>query len=1061
MGRFTGAELEGARARSLPLFVASAALAVSLAAPMAAVADDQGSPPPGPATTAGPQLAQSGPPQSAAGAGTAAAAGQSGGSQLEEVVVTGSHIAQSTFTSPTPVTVIDSNTMQNLGLVDVGDVINQMPANSNFTSAANIGLGNFYIGAQFANLRGLDPFFGTRTLTLVNSQRFVPTAAGGQVDLNVIPSIMIDHTDVVTGGASAAYGSDAVAGVINIVLNNKFEGLKLQVDGGETTYGDGGDIHTGLMWGKGFFDGRLHNVIGAEYEDAQGIGICGEVRPWCAQGWAEFTNTGYTSNGQPHYIIGPNGTSYFPYNGMLATFAAPPVFTGPSLGQFNSAGTGFVPFNPGTYGSGAGAFTATQGGSGPNYYDGVTIRPPVIHWSIYDHLSFDVTSSLQATLDLSFAQRRTTNSQAADGAYGFPANAIASDNAYLPPGVGAQCTPLCWFDVDVGNLLSLQNDTTNNVGRILLGLKGNLFGGWTWDGYYTWGENGTRERLANDIVENFGVSPLFTGAPEPAGTYDFFNWALNAVKNPATGQVVCAATLPGNPAYDPLAAGCVPLNLFGTANVNPAALAYAYRTLHQDSAFTQDVVSANAHGDLFSGWGAGPVAAAIGVEYRHSMADVTHDLADQPWYSQYFLSYGGDYSGDTDVIEGFGELNLPILKSMPLAQLLELDISARETQWKASNTLTGVDESYDFPSWKFGLVWDPADWLRVRATRSRDTRAPSFYELWAQTVDTGGLFGTVANPWVNPPGSAEFGTPVDVARVASGAASPLVGLRPEEADTTTAGIVFSPENALQGLQLSADWYQIIITNAIAEVGAAGVVTACYDGYTYYCQFITGTPNGTGGFSSITGVNNNNLNIGSYTTRGFDYEVEYKLPLDRIAANRSDSVDFRVLATYQYDQIINPGAGLPAYNYAGQTGPTAAFGDYNTVPKWQGNGFITYQNASFTGVVQIRYIGSGKYEVVDPNTGLPVLAPGDAGYSSTYGGSINNNSVASMTYFNLALTYTLPFFNTDQRSLQVFGTLDNVFNRYPPVAPGGNGYPTNPVYFDTYGRTWRLGVRLQM
>ncbi len=1010
-----------------------------------------------PPQTTGQQTTQPNPPQPAAQQGTAPQA-----SQLQQVIVTGSHISESTFTSPTPVTVIDSATIQSLGLVDVGDVVNLMPANSNFTSSANVGLGNFYIGAQFANLRGLDPFYGTRTLTLVDSERFVQTAAGGQVDLNVIPSIMISRVDTVTGGASAAYGSDAVAGVVNIILDSKFEGFKAQFDGGETTYDDGGDLHGAIEWGTAFADDRVHNVLAAEYEDAQGIGECGEVRPWCAQSYGEFTNTGYTTNGLPHYVIGPNATEYSPYTGMLAGFAGPgPSFPGASLGEFNSAGTALVPFTAGTFGSGAGPFTPTEGGSGPNYYDSVTIRPPVTHWSLYNRTSFDITDSLQASLDVSFEQRRATNVQGSDGPGGFPAAAIYSDNAYLPTSVAASCVPACWFYADTSNDLSLINTTQTNVGRVVLGLKGDLFAGWTWDGYYEWGETGTRERLANDVVENLQVSPALTGDfAEPAGTYDFFNWALNAVVNPANGQIVCAATLPGNPSYSPLAAGCVPLDLFGADKASPAALAYAFRTLQENAAFTQQVLSWSTHGTLFSGWGAGPVDAAVGAEYRHSMASVTHDLQNQPWYSQYLLSYGGDYSGDIDVVEGFGELDVPILKDLPFARNLGLNLAVRETENDSSNTYTGISTKYDFPSFKAGLVWDTTDWMRFRATRSRDTRAASFQELFSQTVASGGLFGTVENPWVNPPGSAEYGSPVDPAKVTAGGYAANVGLRPETADTTTLGIVLTPEGALDGLQLSADWYNIVLDDAISELGASNLINACYAGDTYYCQFISGTPNGTGGFSSITAVNNYNLNIGSYITRGFDYEVDYKLPISRFASGRTDSLDFRVLATYQYDQIISPGAGLPTYNYAGVSGPTAAFGDFNTEPKWQGNGFITYINGPLTSVLQVHYIGSGKYLEVDPNTGLPVLAPGDPGYSPTYAASINNNSVASATYFNLALTYTLPFWEGTNQKLQVFGSLDNIFNKYPPVAPGGNGYPTNPVYFDTYGRTWKMGVRVQ-
>ncbi len=594
----------------------------------------------------------------------------------------------------------------------------------------------------------------------------------------------------------------------------------------------------------------------------------------------------------------------------------------------------------------------------------------------------------------------------------------------------------------------------------MLGLKGDLPGRWHWDAYYTWGETGTRQRLANDTVQYLGVSPALTRAPNPASAYDFLNWALNAVVNPANGQIVCAATLPGNPFYNPLAAGCQPLDLFGANKASAAALAYAFRTLHEDSAFTQQVVSASANGELFAGWGAGPISAAFGAEYRHSMANVTHDMADQPWYSQYLLSYGVDYKGTIDVLEGFTELKVPLLKDLPLAKHLEFDASARETRNKNSNGVTDVSSTYDFPAWKFGLVDDLTDWLRLRVARSRDTRAPSFYELWAQTINVGGLFGTVVNPWKNPPGSPSYGRPTDPARVAAGSYANSIGLSPEAADTTTVGLVLTPEGSLQGLRLSADWYQIIINAAISQVGAPGLINACYAGYTFYCQFITGTANGTGGFSTISGVNNYNLNIGSYTTRGYDFELDYALPLSRFVAGRHDNLDFRVLATYQYDQIINPGAGLRGYNYAGQSGPTAAFGDFNTEPKWQGNAFITYNNDSFTGVVQIRYVGPGRYGIADSNTGLPLVGPGQGGYSPAYPGSINTNSVAAATYVNVALSYTLPFWRGASQSIQVFGTLNNAFNKYPPVAPGGNGYPTNPVYFDTYGRTWRAGVRLQ-
>jgi outer membrane receptor protein involved in Fe transport len=178
--------------------------------------------------------------------GTASPASGDGERRLEEVVVTGSRIGRSTFTTPNPVSVLNGEEMASLGLANVGDAVAQLPQSSAFVTAANVGFGNFNIGAQLANLRGLNPFFGTRTLTLVDGRRFVPSTNGGAVDLNLIPSNMVERIETVTGGASAIYGTDAVAGVVNVILNTKLEGFKGQVDPSATLHGDGKGWHAAM-----------------------------------------------------------------------------------------------------------------------------------------------------------------------------------------------------------------------------------------------------------------------------------------------------------------------------------------------------------------------------------------------------------------------------------------------------------------------------------------------------------------------------------------------------------------------------------------------------------------------------------------------------------------------------------------------------------------------------------------------------------------------------------------------------------------------------------------------
>src|SRR5262245_50280703 len=237
--------------------------------------------------------------------GTPSPASGDGERRLEEVVVTGSRIGRSTFTTPNPVSVLNGEEMARLGLANVGDAVAQLPQNSAFVTAANVGFGNFTCGAQLANLRGLNPFFGTRTLTLVDGRRFVPSTNGGAVDLNLIPSNMVARIETVTGGASAAYGTDAVAGVVNVILNTDLVGFKGQIDTGSTTHGDGSAMHGALAFGQAFGGGRGHFLIGGEYQHDGGIGDCATVRDWCAQNQAVFTNATPGAGGQPNFIIGP------------------------------------------------------------------------------------------------------------------------------------------------------------------------------------------------------------------------------------------------------------------------------------------------------------------------------------------------------------------------------------------------------------------------------------------------------------------------------------------------------------------------------------------------------------------------------------------------------------------------------------------------------------------------------------------------------------------------------------------------------------------------------------
>jgi len=976
---------------------------------------------------------------------------EQGGAQI---IVTGSRLARSTFNTTSPVTVLGAEEIQNLGLTDVGEVVKQMPSNSNFFSGNNVGLGNFNVGAQLVNLRGLNPFFGTRTLTLVDTRRVVPTTTGGGVDVTLIPSMLVERTETVTGGASAIYGSDAIAGVVNIILDTRLDGLKGQADFTRTSHGDGNEYHASLAYGTGFADGAGHIVLGGEYKKSDAIGICTTERDWCGSNYGLFTNTGFAANGSPHYIIGPDaGPANTSLTGMLAPCAF--IIPGPGicvanpavlpLVQLNAAGTGVQPFDRGLYSTGAGFFGFRQGGDSLRVgaYDTTTLRPEVERWSVLGHATYDLTSSITGFVEGMYARSEAVN-PVANGAIGpyalevgnytYLGFRIAPDNAFLTPAIAAAIGPNgAEFGRNMVNVQTARNETNNKTWRIVGGLNGDLGGSWQWDAYYEHGVNKNDQHLYHNVVGNL------------------LGYALDAVQTP--GGIVCGVTIPGriNPrtglpysATDVALANasgtCVPLNLFGIGNADPAAIEYAFRTLEEFSTYKQDVAAVNFRGDLYEGVGAGPVKLATGVEWRREHGNVTHDLANQPWYTSYTLSYGLDYGGTIKVLEGYAELNVPVFEDSMIGKYFELDGAIRGTRNKSTGTAgenAGLSKTREFVTWKLSGIWDLTDWLRIRATRSRDVRAAQFRELFQSYARAaGGPFGSVNNPW-----NAGISDPAEI--ITGGD----VNLKPEKADTWTVGVVLSPEGALSGLRLSADWYQIKIADAIVGppfgVGGQNIVTQCFNGNQLFCDLMTGE-----GTNDILTIDNTAVNLQGFTTRGVDFEGAYTTALG------NGSLNFRVLASYLYDQLFATGIGTPTVDYAGQSGPTAAFGSFNTAPKWQGNAFLTLTQGPFTGTVQVHYIGPGRFLTVTASGGL-AIDPSDPGYSTTDPNSINDNSVDSATYVNLSASYKF------LEQFELFGSVSNLFDKDPVIAPGGNGYPTNPVYFDTYGRTFRVGVRVKL
>jgi len=949
----------------------------------------------------------------------AAAPQLASGQDKEEIIVTGSRVSQTGFDSPQPLTTIDSEQIQNLGIVNTGDVLRTIPQNTPFFTETNVGIGNFNVGAQLANLRGLNPFFGTRTLTLVDTRRVVPQTEGGAVDLTLIPSMLVSRTEVVTGGASAAYGSDAIAGVVNVILDKKLEGFKAQVDFGQTGDGDGSDTHGSFAYGTGFSDDRGHVLFGVEYQKQDRIGPCSQTRDWCREGWAIGNNGGFgAGNGLPNFNVLPGAKQTTSENGVITPCTNAACTTVAAPLTFNADGTAVAAFNPGLPAAG---FATRIGGDGSLLgYDSSNIRPETEHYSALGRVSYDLSDRLSWFGEVAYAHSDSANSPA-NGGLGPTALRIQADNAFLTPGVQAG---LSGFGGNLNRIfmpavLSANNTTESQTVRFVTGVEGQFGTKWNWDAYYQHGDNDNHQRLVHNMVGSL--------AGPAVRQYDFLRWALDAVHtNPAdpTSPIVCRATIVGDPTFSPNAAGCVPLNIFGNGKADPAAIEYVYRTLKEDNQYKQDVLGLNFRSTLGEGW-AGPINFATGLEWRSDEARTTHDMASQPWYTSYLLSYGQDRGGDIDVLEGYAEVQIPMSKK------LQTDFAARETRNDAtSSTTPTVSGSHDFASWKASAIYDPLEWLRFRATLSQDVRAAGFRELFLPRVATpaviGGFPGPVTNPW-NGNANDEF--------LQTAGGNPA--LEPETADTTTLGVVLSFDR----FRFSADWFEIDLGDAITQSpGNQPLVDQCFrtNGTGAVCDRVAGfgTPN-------ITAIDSSAVNLAGFLTRGWDYEMSYAMPM-RAGGN----LNLRFIGTYLYDMIVDTGLGAPPIDYEGQSGPVGSFGSFNTQPRWQARVFLTHARKRLTNTLEARYVGSGKLNVTWFES-----PPGDA--SNTRPFSVNDNSVSDAYYLAWSGSYDL---RQEGNALQLFWAVTNLLDEDPAVAPGGNAYPTNPVFFDTIGQRARVGVR---
>ena len=817
----------------------------------------------------------------------------------DSIVVTGSRLAGKGYTTPTPVTVVGSERITALAATNLGDALVKLPSFRNLTAPttalASTGSGG-NLGARYLDLRGLG---ANRTLVLVDGRRFVPSSILGAVDSNLIPALLVKRTEVVTGGASAAYGSDAVSGVVNILLDTDFEGYRTTLQGGITQEGDARSFLASAAVGTHFSDNRGRFVIGGEFADDGAARNCFS-RHWCEVEPQIFQNPDYKINGQAANFI---GTQVRP-----STMTAAGIINSPGSlhgRQFNPDGSlSATPFN---YGAMPDVQFMIGGGQyGSNFRLAVPyLRIPVQRFSLLSNLEYDLTDDLSAFVTASYGQSVVHNRGAAMYERALTASI---ENPFLQADLRTMMAEQNISSISYGqfgdfvlggNDISPTNaDAKSKSFRIAGGLKGKIAGSWTWDAYYQYGQMDYR-------VAVHGVKNI----PN-------FNRAIDVVDGP--NGPICRSTLT-NPND-----GCQPLNLFGIGQFTQAAYDYAFGTPWQEQHLREHVVAANVTGTLAELW-AGPLAVAAGVEYREDITRADADATGQVFGWQY--GNGAQYSGSINTKEIYGEASLPLARGAAFANTLEINGAVRHTDYSTSGPVT---------TWKAGIVYEPVAGVRFRGTRSRDIRAPSAQEL----LDPGR---------VTPGSVVDRDTNVGViARLFTGG-NP--NLKPEVATTWTAGVVLSPggSGALAPLRLSVDYYDINLAGSIASLTAQGIIDRCFQGVADLCSLIVRDSD-----QLISEVHSVRLNLNRLYTRGIDVELDYRFDLGPDAR-----LDLNLLGNYVADLTEVDSGG--AVDRAGQTGQQylGAVG----VPKWTLNATAALKLGAFTATLENRYIPRGKFDAV--------------------------------------------------------------------------------------------------
>lgn len=903
-------------------------------------------------------------------------------SQLDEIVVTGSRIARGALEQPTPITVINSATIEQSGFSNAGDILNQYAQFGVGTGLSTNQAGyNTDAGATFLNLRGL----GTnRTLVLVDGLRRVSGGSSSSaVDLSTIPANMIDHIEIITGGASSVYGADAVSGVVNVILKHNAEGLELSARSGISSRGDNATESVSATYGQPLSD-RGEFTFGVSWNRESPLSA--ERRPWDVSYNCDFPNANVTP-ANPYTNI-----EYFGCRFPNTTYGSA-FYIGNTQYTVNADGT----IRPVTNGARPLSYLGTGGGDGFNNQDFLLLRPQFSVLASQMHLGYDIGAGIKLSEDFQFSYTNTWFPVQPAFDYGLTINA---NNPFIPAQALALMAQNDQTTLSVGRTDTDQGQFTRINDRYTFDsvtrLDGDLGSDFKWMGFYDYGQYNNDSQFQNERIKSRYLQ------------------AIDVIAGPNGPE--CA---------DPtaVAAGCVPLSLFGSNTASKAALAYFLYNSQTRIINTLEVAGAQVTGTVFH-LPAGNLAMSAGIEYRKESQTVDADGLGTE--GLLFNTYSPSSYANFDVKEGFFETVVPILKNVPFAKALEGEAAIR---------LSDYDTIGHTTAWKLAAQWAPTDDVRFRVTRSTSVRAPNLTELYSPGGT--GTFTNYYDPcsavYINAGSAtraancAKLGVPANyVDPLAAEGRSELVSGNPnltaETAKSWTVGTVLTPR-FLPHFTWTIDWWDIDIRSAINTLPVQQIINGCVDGPTLNvseCSLITrGGPNSAGGNvqNAITLVSLEPLNIGILEAEGVDTSAAYLFDLPSHFLNVENQLRFTLEGSYTMKNNSVVDANDPS-------NVIQSAGDY-TLPKVRANLTATFLASPLSASAKIRYIGKSEVDV----TYAPLFS--------------NDNDVASRTYLDLFASYML----TSKVKLSV--GMNNAFDTAPPQT--ATTYTGTSTLFDVVGR----------